>query len=87
MPEADRLGDGATPSGAINFSDPRPGINLFALDGDPYSKPQLALTPDEGTLLMWPASVMHNVYPNMSTEKRITISFNIILEFDNRYLE
>ncbi len=36
---------------------------------------------------LWPASLMHNVYPNMSEEQRISIGFNIVLEWDNRYLE
>jgi len=62
-------------------------MNMNSINGDPYVGQLREVPAETGLLMMWPASVMHNVYPNMSTEKRITISFNIILEYDNRYLE
>ena len=69
----------STPSGAINFSDPRPAASQIAIEGDPYSKPQFWLLPEPGTMLIWPSSLIHTVYPNMSPEQRISISFNILL--------
>lgn len=79
--------DGRVPSGAINFADPRQGANLIAVPGDAYAEPNVTLTPEPGTFLMWPASLIHTAYPNRSEEQRITISFNVVLEWDNRYLE
>ncbi|NQU59772.1 MAG: hypothetical protein HQ512_01455 [Rhodospirillales bacterium] len=80
LPPADPGGDDAdVPSGAINFADPRPGINIVSVDGDPYSKPQFFMRPEVGTMLLWPSSLMHNVYPNLAKENRITISFNVVV--------
>lgn len=60
-------------SGAISFYDPRN-------TGREYT-----LSPGPGTLLMWHSSLNHLVHPNSSEEARISISFNIVLEWDNHY--
>lgn len=73
----------STPSGAISFSDPRPAASQIAVEGDPYSKPQFSLLPEPGTMLIWPSPLIHTVYPNMSPEQRISVSFNILLKFSN----
>jgi len=80
LPPADPGGDdGEIPSGAINFADPRPGMNIVCVDGDPYSQPQFSMRPEIGTMLLWPSALMHNVYPNLASENRITISFNVVV--------
>jgi uncharacterized protein (TIGR02466 family) len=60
-------------SGAISFYDPRGSGREFTL------------APSPGTLLMWHSSLNHLVHPNMSEEARISISFNIVLEWANHY--
>ncbi|MCH7832417.1 MAG: hypothetical protein IIC55_06045 [Proteobacteria bacterium] len=71
----------STPSGAISYSDPRPAASRIAVEGDPYSRPQFSLLPEPGTMLIWPSSLIHTVYPNMSPEQRISVSFNIMVDF------
>jgi uncharacterized protein (TIGR02466 family) len=73
----------STPSGAINFSDPRPSASQIAVEGDPYSRPQFSILPEPGTMLLWPSSLLHTVYPNMSPENRISVSFNIGVSQDS----
>ncbi len=47
--------------------------------------PEFRLVPDPGTLLLWHSSVLHLVHANLADEPRITISFNIVLEWANHY--
>ena len=65
------------PSGATSFFDPRPAASLIAVERDPYSKPQFTLLPEPGTILMWPSSLIHTIYPHISPEQRISVSFNV----------
>ena len=69
-------------SGAISFYDPRAVVNMLPAGGD---DPEYRLRPDPGTLLIWHSSVNHLVHPNTSEDPRITISFNIVLEWANHY--
>ncbi len=71
---------------AITFYDPRTGFNMQSIRDDPYVEPEFTVLPEPGLLMMWPASLMHFVHPNLSDEKRISISFNIILKWSNDYL-
>ena len=66
-------------SGAISFYDPRGPASALA------DEPEYRLRPDPGTLLLWHASVLHLVHPNTSDQPRISISFNIVLEWANHY--
>ena len=68
--------------GAISFYDPRSVVNMLSSAGD---GPEFRLVPDPGTLLLWHSSVLHLVHPNLADEPRITISFNIVLEWANHY--
>ena len=36
--------------------------------------------------MMWPASLMHFVHPNLADETRISLSFNIVLKWSDDYL-
>lgn len=67
--------------GCITFYDPRAGINATAIAKDPYVDPAYTVMPEAGFLLMWPAMLHHFVHPNLSKEKRVSISFNIMLKF------
>lgn len=72
--------------GCITFYDPRPGVNMNAIKGDPYVDPEHTVNPEPGMLLLWPAFINHFVHPNLSREPRISISFNIVLKWSDDYL-
>jgi uncharacterized protein (TIGR02466 family) len=69
-------------SGAISFYDPRAAVNMLTPAGDGH---EYTLRPSPGTLLLWHASLNHLVHPNLSEQVRISISFNIVLEWANHY--
>jgi len=71
---------------SITLYDPRTGVNMNAIKGDPYIDPEFTVLPEPGLLMMWPASLMHFVHPNLSDETRVSISFNIILKWSDAYL-
>jgi len=72
--------------GAISFYDPRPQANMNAIRGDAQVSPQYTIYPQPGMILMWPAFLHHLVHPNLSKEKRISISFNLVLKWSENYL-
>ena len=72
--------------GAISFYDPRPQANMTAIRGDAQISPQYTLRPRPGMMLMWPSFLHHLVHPNLSSEKRISISFNLVLKWSEDYL-
>ena len=72
--------------GAISFYDPRPQANMNAIRGDAQISPQHTIQPRPGMILMWPAFLHHLVHPNLSEEKRISISFNLVLKWSEDYL-
>lgn len=72
-------------SGAISFYDPRSTVNMLPLGDAAASRPEYTLRPDPGTLLLWHSSLNHLVHPNGSEQTRISISFNIVLEWANHY--
>ncbi len=72
--------------GCITLYDPRPGINMNAIKGDPYVDPEYTVLPEPGMLLMWPAFINHFVHPNLSKATRVSISFNIMLKWSDHYL-
>jgi hypothetical protein len=72
--------------GHISFYDPRPGVNMTAIKGDPYVDPEFTVAPEPGLLMMWPGFINHFVHPNLSKQARITISFNIVLKWSDDYL-
>ncbi len=72
--------------GCITFYDPRTGFNMSSIKGDPYVDPEYTVFPEPGLLMMWPASLMHFVHPNLADETRISLSFNIVLKWSDDYL-
>tara|TARA_B100001250_G_scaffold412372_1_gene443402 strand:- start:1636 stop:2220 length:585 start_codon:yes stop_codon:yes gene_type:complete len=68
-------------SGALVFEDPRPAYvfgNRFYVDR--YTQGNMhGVTPEEGTMFLFPSSLMHSVLANKTDEDRISISFNIVL--------
>ncbi|MBM09155.1 MAG: hypothetical protein CMF69_06210 [Magnetovibrio sp.] len=70
----------------ITFYDPRTPFNMQSIQGDPYIDPEFTVLPEPGLLMLWPASLMHFVHPNLSEQTRVSISFNIILKWASHYL-
>ena len=69
----------------ITFYDPRPGVNMTAIAKDPYVDPEFTVLPEPGLLMMWPAFLSHFVHPNLSKDTRVTVSFNIVLRWQDHY--
>lgn len=72
--------------GAISFYDPRPQANMTAVKGDPQIEAEYTVMPQAGTMLLWPSFLHHFVHPNLSHEPRISISFNIVLNWSDELL-
>lgn len=72
--------------GCITFYDPRGAVNMTAIKDDPQIDPEFTVAPRAGTILMWPAFLMHFVHPNLSEEPRISISFNVVINKPTDYL-
>lgn len=73
-----RVQDGAD---TINFHDPRPQTGIIrppVAQLTSANTDQVVVKVSPGTLLLFPAWLPHSVNPNMSDEKRISISFNIM---------
>jgi len=70
----------------ITFHDPRGAFNMQAIGGDPYVDPEFTVLPHPGLLMLWPGALMHFVHPNLSDQKRVSISFNIVLKRANEQL-
>lgn len=63
----------------INFHDPRPQTAIIrppVAELTAYNTDQVVLKVEEGTLLVFPAWLMHSVDPNRSDRLRISASFN-----------
>lgn len=70
---------------AITFSDPRYGAYRHSIAPDASASARHTIYPSPGTLLMWPSPLIHYVQPNHSEDIRISVSFNIVLEWSNDY--
>jgi uncharacterized protein (TIGR02466 family) len=66
--------------GCISFYDPRTAANMVTTGAEPDARSAYTMLPTDGTLLMWPSPVQHYVHPNLSEERRITISFNLAMD-------
>ncbi len=84
-PEKLRLRRDARP-GCISFYDPRYSVNMASIKGDANVDPEYTVRPEPGMLLLWPSFLNHFVHPNLSKQARISISFNIVLKWSDRYL-
>ena len=72
--------------GRLTLYDPRACANMIAIKGDPYVDPEFTVEPRAGMILLWPAFINHFVHPNLSRQPRISISFNVMLDWSDDYL-
>lgn len=72
--------------GAISFYDPRPQANMNAVRSDPQIEAEYTVQPEDGMLLLWPSFLHHFVHPNLSRSPRISISFNVVLNWSETLL-
>ena len=72
--------------GRLTLYDPRACANMTAIRGDPYVDPEFTVEPRPGMVLLWPAFINHFVHPNLSRTPRISISFNVMLDWSDDYL-
>ena len=62
---------------SITFYDPRGGINMNAINRDPYIAYNHTYPLAPGQLLIWPAYVAYFVHPNLGHEPAIRVAFDI----------
>jgi uncharacterized protein (TIGR02466 family) len=62
-------------SGALEFLDPRAGVDAVTAPGDPYGEP-FRVRPQAGLLVIFPSWLYHWVHPYAGETPRIAISFN-----------
>lgn len=65
--------------GSISFYDPRGGMNMNAIRGDPYNIYEQTLNLEPGLLVLWPGLVKHFVHPIFTQEPAIRVNFDIDL--------
>ena len=82
----ERAEDAPEDAGHIEFFDPRHGVEMVPVPGNPFGQ-RLSFPPEEGRLYCFPAWLRHMVNPYHGNSERITIGFNIRIEnfetFDN----
>lgn len=71
---------------AISFYDPRGQANMTAIKGDGQIDPEHRVQPVPGQILLWPSFLHHFVHPNLSSELRISVSFNVVLKMTKELL-
>jgi uncharacterized protein (TIGR02466 family) len=62
--------------GAIEFLSPHKPLPGSSLINAPITADKLCVRPKPGTVLIFPASMVHWVHPNDSDQERVTIAFN-----------
>ena len=62
---------------SITFYDPRCGINMNAINRDPYIAYNHTYPLAPGQLLIWPAYVAYFLHPNLGREPAVRVAFDI----------
>ena len=71
---------------SISFFDPRPQANMNSIKNDKQVDPEYRVFPQSGDLFIWPAFIHHLVHPNMSDAPRLSLSFNVIVEWSDELI-
>ena len=74
-------------SNAISFYDPRGCVDMLPSSNDDSQSSEQVFRPAPGSLLLWHSALQHLVHPNLTHETRITVSFNVVLDWHNHYVE
>lgn len=69
--------------GCITFYDGRAGMNMNAIERDPYSFYHYTMELVTGSLLMWPAYVTYYIHPNLSRDTAIRVAFDVHVQPDS----
>ena len=72
--------------GCLSLYDPRATVNMNAIKGDPYINPEHTINPTAGLIVVWPAFNNHFVHPNLAQQSRVSVSFNVMLDWSDEYL-
>ena len=56
---------------------------MNSIKNDKQVDPEHRILPKSGDLFVWPTFIHHLVHPNMSEAPRISLSFNVIVEWSN----
>jgi len=75
--------EGRPLSGAIEFIDPRPAVNVYDIPGLPQVS-TWTIRPEAGMMILFPSWLRHGVLPYEGTKERLTIAFNIRINELNR---
>ena len=59
---------------------------MTAIKDDPQIEAEYTVMPEPGMILLWPAFLHHFVHPNLSQMHRISVSFNVVLNWSENYL-
>ena len=59
---------------------------MSAVKNDPQIEAEHTVLPQAGNILLWPSFLHHFVHPNLSDEPRISISFNVVLNWSDELL-
>lgn len=88
MPEGDRPSNdpASARSASISFYDPRAGVSMLSVAGEPLGQYECVIRPEQGNVMMWDSSILHSVHPNLSRDPRVTISFNVSLTWSEQEL-
>jgi hypothetical protein len=65
--------------GCVTFYDPRVGMNMNAIDKDPYVLYHHTVALEPGMLLLWPAYVAYFVHPHLSRDPALRVAFDVKL--------
>lgn len=88
VPEQNAPREGRTDlrPGCLSLYDPRAAVNMNAIKGDPYINPEHTINPTAGLIVVWPAFINHFVHPNLAQQSRVSVSFNVMLDWSDEYL-
>ena len=64
-------------SGMIEFINVRNDNDLCVVIGTPTFEKKVATLPEEGDMLVFPATLPHSVYPNETDQHRVSIAWNM----------
>ena len=71
---------GDTRPGHLTLYDPRPGINMLSIKGDPYREQAMTVEPQPGLLLLWPGFVNDFRHPNLARDSQLSVDFEVVAD-------